>query len=273
MSSLKKQQCFLTLVILLLTLSCKKHKPLAEPQLPDLPEEKQFAHIYIPVKLEAIGLTLNLKYKENTTLLTEIGSTDGNKTIISYTSKLQLSKLEKYQNDKLYYTAYYEINDRQQVQRANQFKHDPIFNSFTPVGFYTLAYNDQQQVTEVKYYNSSATANFVKSYTRSYHPSQNLASATLLIYPNQTNLLNYSFDSKKGIVSHIAQSTLFALESEHWFLLSALNNILSYSNQTTTIQNTSFDYEYNEAGYPSKMTTTTNKNVQIFKITYKELQP
>ncbi|MBB5436883.1 hypothetical protein HDC92_000547 [Pedobacter sp. AK017] len=269
MCSLKNHLYLFMLFTLLFTLSCKKHKPLAKSPTP---EEKQPDQVLIPVKLEASSLVITLKYKENTAQLIAIESNDGHKIAISYNNKLQLSVLEKYRNNQLYYAAYYETNAQKLVLRTNQFEHDPIFNSFTPIGFYTLDYNGQQQITGVKYYGNSSTDQLLRSYSLAYSSSQNLSANTVAIYPNQTNQLNYSFDNKKGIASHIAESWLFAFEAEYWFLLSSVNNILSYANQKTPAENTGFSYEYNTDGYPSKMTITGNKSTQVFKITYKTLQ-
>lgn len=267
MCSFKNHLYFFMLFTLLFTLSCKKQKPLAKSPTP---EEKQLDQVFVPVKLESSSLVITLKYKENTAQLIAIESNDGYKIAISYNNKLQLSVLEKYRNNNLYYAAYYETNAQKLVQRANQFEHDPIFNSFTPIGFYTLDYNGQQRITGVKYY--SSTDQLIRSYSLTYSSSQNLSANTVAIYPNQINQLNYSFDNKKGIASHIAESWLFAFEGKYWFLLSSVNNILSYSNQKTPTENSSFSYEYNTDGYPSKMTITGNKSTQVFKITYKTLQ-
>lgn len=268
MDCLKKHQCFLLLFTALLLPACKKHKATTESPVP---EEKQTDQLFVPVKLETTGLTIILKYKENTARLSSIEDTDGNKINIAYNNKLQLSMLEKYRNNELYYAAYYESNTEKLVQRVNQFEHDPIFNSFTPIGFYTFAYNDHRQLTELKYYNSSSTNNLIKICSRAYSSSQNLSAHTSTIYPNQTNLLNYTFDNNKGIVSHISESQWFALEMDYPFLLSSINNILSYSNQKVPGENTSFSYEYNADGYPSKMTITSNKKKQDLKITYRAL--
>ncbi|WP_316810858.1 hypothetical protein [Pedobacter heparinus] len=268
MDRFKKYQSVLILLTTLLLPACKKNKAASENPAP---EEKRADQLFVPVKLETTGLAITLKYKENTALLNGIEDTEGNKIALAYNNKLQLSKLEKYRNNKLYYAAYYEYKEEKLAQRVNQFEHDPTFDSFTPIGFYTLAYNDYRQFTELKYYNSNSTDNLTKACTRSYGPSQNLSAHTSTIYPNQTNLLSYNFDNKKGMASHIAESQYLALEMEYPFLLSSVNNILSYSNQQMPAENSSFTYEYSAEGYPSKMTISSNKKTQTFKITYKVL--
>lgn len=268
MDRLKKQQCLVILITALLLPACKKNKAVAENPAP---EEKRADQLFVPVKLETTGLTITLKYKENTSLISLIEDSNGNRITIAYNSKLQLSILKKYRNNKLYYAAYYENSGEKLAQRVNQFEHDPVADSFTPIGFYTLAYNEYGQVSEIRYYNSSGTGNPIKTSNWTYSPLQSRATQTLTIYPNQTNLLNYTFDNKKGIASHISESQWIALETEYPFLRGSVNNILSYSNQKMPAENTSCTYEYDTAGYPSKMTINSNKNTQQLKITYKAL--
>jgi hypothetical protein len=269
MSSLKQYPHVLVLFALLSILACKKNKPLKKEVSKD---EEPVVKILIPVKFESTGLTVNLKYKENTALLTEITGTDGNKTIISYTNDLHLSKLEKYKNEKLYYSVYYEKDSKQSVNKAVLFEYNDLSHNYTPKGFYTLAYNDQHQLTEIKYYNTNATNNLIKADTRTYSSSGNLSASNILNYPDLANAVGYSFDNKKGISSHVVQSPLLALESEHWFLVSSVNNILGYTSQKVIAENVGFSYEYNEDGYPSKMVITKNKLSQSLNITYKALQ-
>lgn len=268
MNNSKQYQPLLILIVLLI-LACKKSVPLKKEILK---EENPVGHTLIPLKLESKGLTLHLKYKENTALLTEITSNDGLKTLISYTDGLHLSKLEKYKNEKLYYSVYYEKDSKQSINKVILFKYNDLSHNYTPDGFYLLTYNDSDQLTGINYHNNNSTNSLIKSATRIYSLSGNLLAINTLDYPDQANVIEYSFDNKKGISSNISHSYLFALESEHWFLMSSLNNILGYNNQKAIAENVSFNYEYNEDGYPSKMIMTKNGTTQNLTITYKTLE-
>lgn len=265
-----KRYHFAALFLLLLVLACKEtknHEP--EVRKPEPPPVKPPASkILVPVKLETTGLILNLKYKENTGLLTEIGDASGNKTVISYTAEQYPSELEKYKNGKLYYTAYYERADKKTTSKVIMFEIKGSF--YTPIGSYALGYNNLQQLNEVKYY--SHNEQLTKTHTLSYI-SGNLSEDNSTLPSGSADVNAYTFDGKKGIASHITYNQILAFEHEHWFLYCTSNNILSLQNQKVPLENISFSYEYNEDGYPSKMTITKNKDVQHIKITYKAIEP
>ena len=150
------------------------------------------------------------------------------------------------------------------------FNYDHVLDGYIPEGDYTFQYNSSNNLpAEIKYHNNSS--NPVKSYSMTYHSSGNLTDVSILNYPDQTSTVKYTFDDHKGIATHIGNNWLFALESEHWFLPSAPNNILSYLRSGTGADQLSFSYEYNAEGYPSKMSITRNNTVQHIKITYKDL--
>lgn len=267
MNPLKKLPYLSLISMFLLIQACKKNKTKKE----DPSQEKPDAKIFVPIKFETGKLTIDLRYKENSNLLTEIKSSDGNRIAIAYSNDQQPAKLEKFKNDELYYVVFYEKDNRQMITRATLFDYDDLSGSYTPSGFYSLGYNDNKQAVEVKYHNVQNQPD--RLYSRSYHSSGNLDNVAVRNFPDLTTTLNYAFDDKKGIVSNVSHSWLFALESEHWFLSCAINNLLGYSNAKMPAEQTSFSYEYNEEAYPSKMQVTRNKTVQNINISYKEILP
>jgi len=265
-----KRYHFAALLLLLLVLACKKNQnPESIVRKPEPPPVKPpVSKILVPIKLETTGSTLNLKYKGNTGWLTEISDASGTKTIITYTAEQYPSELEKYKNGNLFYTAYYERADKKTTSKVIMFETKGSF--YTPLGSYTLGYNSLQQFNEVKYY--SHNEQLTKTRTLSYI-SGNLSEESSTTPPGSADRNTYTFDQKKGISSHITYNQILAFEHEHWFLYCTSNNILSLQNQKSPLENISFSYEYNEDGYPSKMTITKNNSVQHIKITYKAIEP
>lgn len=256
-----------TLVALLLVLACKKNRT-AKTEL-IAPEPPVITKTFIPIKLEGTGLMINLKYKENTTLLTEISEAGGVKTIITYTEEEYPFSLEKYKNDILFYKTYYIREDKKNINKVLMFEYKNLQNNYTPIGSYTLSYNELQQPHTIQYYNKSNQP--TDTQIRSYTSSGNLSAVNATNSLGFTNVDTYTFDQKYGISSSISYTRLFALELEHWFLKYMVNNLISYQNQKFPAENTDFSYEYNVDGYPSKMIITKNKNVQSIKITYKSI--
>ncbi|WEK20558.1 MAG: hypothetical protein P0Y49_05330 [Candidatus Pedobacter colombiensis] len=269
MSNLKHYR-FVPLIALLLVLACKKNRT-SKIEIPE-PEPPHVTKTLIPIKFEATGLTINLKYKENTPLLTEISDAAGAKTLFTYTSDQYLSKIEKYNNGKLFYVGYYQKkDDEKMISKVVLFNYDDLKNNYTPKGFYTLTYNLLQQLSTIQYYNNAN--NLIDTRSQFYTTAKNLSEVDMIDNSGSINVNTYTFDQKKGIASNMDHAQLFALESEHWFLICSGNNLLSYRNQKSPLENTDFSYEYNGDGYPSKMTITKNKNTQQIKITYKSIEP
>ncbi|SMC58256.1 hypothetical protein SAMN04488101_101467 [Pedobacter nyackensis] len=260
------------LFLLLLVLACKKNQHtrpvIPEPEPVPVKPPPAISKILVPIKLETTGLILNLKYKDKTDLLTEISDASGTKTVITYTAEQHPSELEKYKNGKLFYTAYYERADKKTTSKVIMFETKGSF--YTPLGSYTLSYNNLQQLNEVKYYNHNEQLNKTRNLS---YISGNLSEEANTTPPSSAEVNTYTFDQKKGIASHIKYSQILALEHEHWFLYFTSNNILNLENPKMPLENISFSYEYNEDGYPSKMTINKNTSVQHIKITYKALEP
>ena len=262
---------FVALCIFIVLLSCKKGtKPQIEEskpkkEEPTLPVPKDKGE-YIPIKLEADGATLTLKYKENTALLTEIADSEGSKTVIIYNMDGFPQKLERYKNGKLFFIDYYEQKDKKLTNKIQSFDHDAITNRTSPNGYYTLTYNDQLRIGTIDYYNNNKK--LIKTSNLYYSESLNL----LEISSNGTKNSTYTYDLKNGISSNIPFSDLFTLQLKDWFLQCQNNNITTLLSQENPQNNIDFSYEYNDNGYPSKVILTSAKIKQGITITYKRLE-
>ncbi|TCC96449.1 hypothetical protein [Pedobacter hiemivivus] len=267
MSNLKHYH-FSALFALLLVLACKKNQNTKIEII--APEPPAVIKKFIPIKLEGSGLIINLKYMENTTLLTEISEAAGVKALIIYDADQYPSILEKYQRDKLIYKTYYRKEDKKTINKMLMFDYNDLQHNFSPIGFYTLSYNNLQQVSTINYYNKSDQ--LTDTHIQSYTTSGNLSTVNATNNLGSTNVHTYIFDQKNGIASNIRYTQLLAFEFEHWFLSYCINNLLNYRNQKFPLENVDFSYEYNADGYPSKMIITKNKSIQSIKITYKSIE-
>lgn len=253
--------------VLICLASCKKSKKLS-PEIIDPPQPHE-TRLCIPVKLETTDFTLNLKYNENTALLTEITDNDNNKIVFTYNGGKDLFKVEKYRNKALFYIVYYEWSDQKVISKALTFDYDPILSRYTPRGSYTISYNQQQKISVVNNYDHND--HLIETTALSYTASMNLAEVITTKYPSAAIVNKYTFDKKNGICSQMINSELLAYELPYWFFMCANNNILSKINQQSPKENINFTYEYNENGYPSTVKFSKNNVPQNMKITYKLL--
>ncbi len=285
MKSVKSLQ-FVALYAFIVLLSCKKEiklkidepKPKIEVPIPNteepIPEKEEPVvptpieeGIYIPIKLEANAVIMNLNYKSNSTLLTEILDSDRNKTIITYNATGHPQSLEKYKDGKQLSIDYFFQNDQKITNKVTAY----IFNNSNlsiPNGNCIFIYNKQLKISSVNYMDTKQK--LIKTSDLQYNESSNL---TKISTSSPVNIITYTYDQKKGISSNISFSDVFALQFEHWFLRCIKNNVLTKLDEDNAKDNIDIKYEYNDNGYPSIATLTQAKNKQTIKITYKRLEP
>lgn len=248
--------------------SCKKANNHSGTEA-DLPsEEKKYA--YLPIKFEMATSLLTLTYKGNTTLLSEIADDQGHKTVISYTGEQRLLKLEKFNDEKLFYVVYYESSDKKTIGAAQTFDYNPVNMRYTPLSSYHLFYDKQQQIRTINYYEKNI--NLTKTLELSYSTSGNLSERTTTPVSGIRSILKYTFDQQRGICNQISHLGLLAFEAEHWFFLCTFNNIIDSTDQASPSEAINFKYEYNENGYPSMVTIHKNGQYQNIRITYKRIE-
>lgn len=261
---------FLTLSFVLTMLSsCKKNKNLKPGETDDLQPAKP--QRYVPVKFETATYHMHLNYQDNTTLLTSITDSNGDKILITYTKDQQLFKLEKYQKEKRFNVVYYGQPDEDRNSVAQVFDYDEILKTFTPAGSYHLLYNPENRISYINYYDERLNRTAILHYV--YHGSGNLAEMNITGHPGSAETFQYTFDQKSGICQHISFLQLIALETDQWFFHCSLNNLLKSTAQKSTPKETSFSYEYHKNGYPSKMKVKDDEGIQVIEITYKQLSP
>lgn len=251
--------------------SCKKPKQ----QKTDIPSPvkpiETVKHNYVPVKFEGPGMQLNLKYKDQTGLLTEIADQEENTlALITYTDSQLPYKMEKYRNGKLFYVVYYIQEDKKVTSKALPFDFNPLTNNYTPLGFYMLTYNIQQKINAVGYYNrvNKLTHSVKLSYT-----DEVLSESSTVDDTGEQQTMTYNFDHKTGISSCVSYADLFAFELNYWFFLFKENNILIIQTKEAAKETVKIQYEYNEQAYPSNILMISNGTRQNIKITYKSIDP
>lgn len=267
MNSLKYMH-FLMFSVLVILASCKKTKNVKINESPPPPPVE--THTYVPVKFETPGYRLVLKYKDKSSLLSEIADANGNKTVITYTQEQHPFKLERYKNDKLFYIVYYEQPDKKLTSKAKIFDFNAATGGFTPLSSYTLMRNEQQKISKLEYYNTRNK--LTDTYTFLYSASGNLQEMNATPHPGHATITTFTFDQGKGISSYIQHNELLAFESDEWFFFCSGNNILNIQHQKTPQDDINFKYDYNENGYPSNVIITSNGNAQTFQITYARLE-
>lgn len=250
--------------------SCKKNKRPKEKEDTEKPAESSGQKSYLPVRFESTSLNISLKYKEDTNLLTEISGSDGNRTSITYTSAQIPLKLESYKNATLLKLIDYFKDGQQRIKQCTLFEYDAINRSYIPLGDIQINYNGKDQISNLKFLNNLNIP--TREFTMSYNTAGNLSAAQLTAQSADNNTFNYTYDQQPGIYKHVPYASLFAIELEAYFLNGNHNNVLSYSDQKNTVENSTYTYEYNQEGYPVLMIISKNKTVQRFKISYIEFQ-
>ncbi|MBE9601814.1 hypothetical protein [Pedobacter sp. MC2016-24] len=265
---MKKTLTALVFIMLLLPLiSCKKNKRPKSKDDIETPDESPGKKNYLPVKFESSSLHIYLKYKEGTKLLTEINGSDGERILITYTSAQIPLKLEKYKQTTLVKLIDYHKDGQQQITQCTSFDYDAINRTYIPLGDINIGYDVKAQINNLKFFDD--LNKFTKALTLLYNSTGNL-SVVEVTAQTGNNTLNYTYDQQTGIYKHVPYAALFSIALEHYFFSSSNNNLLNFSNQKNSVEDTTYTYEYNQEGYPIQMIVSQNKTTQRFKISYIE---
>ncbi|WP_432712109.1 hypothetical protein [Pedobacter sp.] len=270
----------LILLMLMVFKGCGKADPPLEPEKPvvtvpiptppgpttpgpENPTPPNSTAKLIPVKIESTLGILTFKYVGNTGKLYVFEDGQTKKTgSINYSNDLltgfQLNEI----NGLTYFVEYWKTN--QIVNRVTQFNQKG--NIITPLGEYTLEYNNLQQIKDIKYYlpNKQLTS----SLTLAYDASLNNNSITNNLNPDEDIL--FTFDKKNGLFKYVENAQLMSLEMPHKLFYCTVNNVLTKTKGPATAAY-SYTYEYNADDFPSVITLTEGNTKTVFKITYKTL--
>ncbi|MET3115072.1 hypothetical protein AAKU52_002815 [Pedobacter sp. CG_S7] len=219
----------------------------------------------VPIKIESVNETITLKYLGNTALITSIEeNSKGRKGIINYDNNKLISGYEIYENNQLIYFIDYWRDVNQRINNVNQFKNKGI--QFTPTGYYTLEYNNLNQLSIIKFYSSQKQ--LLGSKSLNFDAASNIIS--IIINTGQEEKSVFTYDGKNGLFKNVDNARLISLEFNHKLFNSLVNNLIT---KTGTFANQDFNctYEYNSDSFPSQITLHEANIKTIFKITYKTL--
>ncbi|MHA4896426.1 hypothetical protein ACXZ1K_16855 [Pedobacter sp. PWIIR3] len=268
MKSIKKM-AYVISIFLLSSLACKKIKTQVsepEPMVTVEPENKPnepTKKTFVPVKFESATLTLDIKYQENTTFISEISISSGIKYTVAYANDLP-KRMERFLNGVRNYAVDYLVTNGT-VTRVNQF--DVLTSRYQPLDKYQLEYNTDGKISVIK----------------TYAVTNALAKTTNLLYGAEGNLISYSveipdktsftcnYDSNPGIFGAVKSAQLLEMELPYYFLTFGPHNLTKMSGGTKA-ENREYTYTYNKDSYPSELILKTESGTQTFKITYMEIK-
>nr|WP_068886511.1 hypothetical protein [Pedobacter panaciterrae] len=268
MSTLKFKYAITIAGIILVIASCKKSKSGKEekPVETDKPViTDAVKKLFIPIKLESENLTINLKYSENSALISEINGSDGYSVKINYENQLPFKGL-KYKNNLPFKSIYFRKISNTDL-KVTLFDVDGKVE--IPTGSLILTRNPKDQLTSIQGSGNGPSYPYKES-TWSYSPAGNVSDITVKDSHIDTTPIRYTHDEKNGIFKNIQHAQLLFLEIGYSFFCADINNRTSYSNTDKPLENTDFIYQYNADDYPKQLTITQSK--QTFKITYLELK-
>lgn len=216
----------------------------------------------VPVKIESPGQSIVFKYVGETNSLLSIDDGAEKKTTITYNNN-QMKGLLIHQGDKTYYVDYFRDTQNRinQVNQWNQTNDEDI-----PLGYYTIIYDDLQQISEVNYFSAKNALLRKKEFT--YDLSNDRMG--IITETNGTETTKYTFDLNNGIFKNVANAQLIALETGEIFLLSADHNLLSITSSNPK-NDLTCSYEYNTDAYPTSITWEALHVKMKYIISYKTL--
>jgi len=270
---IKLRNLALILMLVNLASSCNKSEPIVvtvppvviDPVTPPAPAPPLSNAKLVPIKIESINETITLKYLGNTALITSIEENSiGRKGIVNYDENKRITGYEIYENNQLIYFIDYWRDVNQRINNVNQFKNKGL--QFTPTGYYTLEYNNLNQLSIVKFY--STQKQLISSKSLQFDAASNLNS--LIINTGTEEKSTFTYDEKNGVFKNVDNAQLISLEFKHKLFYSAVNNLIT---KVGTLANQDYNctYEYNSDSFPSQITLNEANVKTIFKITYKIL--
>jgi hypothetical protein len=263
-----KKLSYYVLMLLAITLlsNCKKHHKDTTGPTPEIPPTVKESKRYIPIKLEYDNTIKTLKYLDNnTTLLSEMESSDGRKEIYSYNSAHKPVKYECYQAGERVYLIDYLRNSDGFVVKANRFAIAP--RVYTPDGYNTFTYDTSNKLISFKTYDN--TSHLTHEKISEYGPSGDLIKTIQKTTGQPDITTNLSYDDKNGIFKEVSYRELLAMNGTEYLVISAPHNLVDRSN--TSSGGTAYRYQYNTDNYPSQYTVKNGNGLKTIKVTYRAL--
>jgi len=214
----------------------------------------------LPVKLESATQSIVFKYIGESNSLLSADNGAGKKVIIMYKDN-QMNGLLIHEANKVHYVDYYRDEQKRIVKviQWTQTESDDI-----PMGSYSIEYNEQQQISVIKYYTNKDQLLRTKLFAYALSTDQ----MGIVIETNGSESTRYTYDQKNGLFKNVANVQFIALETGDHLFLSAEHNLLSIS-ATTPKNDLTCSYEYNTDAYPSVINWKTPQANMLFKVSYK----
>lgn len=262
-----KLKCTLTMIgVIFLIVSCKKSKiHREEPTDTDKPVIiDPVKKLLIPIKFESKNLTINIKYIENSALISEVNSSDGYRIRITYETQLPFKYL--YRNNVHFKSIYFRKTTNTDL-KVTFFDVDGKVD--TPTGSLLLTRDAKEHLISIQTSGSGPSYPYKESIWL-YSSDGNVSGIMIKGSPEDANPIKYTHDEKNGIFKNVKHAQLLFLEMGYNFFCADVNNRLSYLNTDKPTENTEYIYQYNTDDYPTQFTIVQSK--QTFKITYAELK-
>jgi len=263
-----KLKCALTMIgVLFLIVSCKKSKIHREEEPAGTDEPvitEPVKKSLIPIKFESENLTINFKYIENSAFISEVNSSDGYRTRITYETQLPFKYL--YRNNVHFKSIYFRKTANSDL-KVTFFDVDGKVD--TPTGSLLLTRDTKERLVSIQVSGKGPSYPYKES-TWSYNSAGNVSEITVKGSSENVTPVRYTYDEKNGIFKNVHHAQLLFLEMGYSFFCADANNRLSYLNTDKPTENTEYVYQYNTDDYPTQFTIVQSK--QTFKITYAELK-
>jgi hypothetical protein len=217
----------------------------------------------LPIKIESPNQSVLFKYLGDTNSLLSVENSTGKKIIITYKDN-HMNTLYTYEGNKTFYVDFVRDHNHR-VNKVNQWSQTT--DNDIPLGYYTITYNEQQQMTEINYFSPKNVP--ISTKTLAYDSTNNQM-GIIIETKGTTETTKYTFDLKNGLFKNVANAQLIAMETGENFLLSADHNLLSMKSSNPK-NDLTCSYEYNVDAYPTLINWEAPNVKMTFKVSYKTL--
>ncbi|MBB2150788.1 hypothetical protein [Pedobacter gandavensis] len=259
------------LCFILLGYGCQKNEesvlaPTKDKEKPKEPEKPIPAKpVMVPSGITTTNLRTEFKYEGETSRLTEITQSDGRITKFFYRPDGTPLTYEYYKDNKLQQYLDYFLNKEGQIYKISLFD-----GKSTSSGYYSIIYNEEGQISEVKKYGVNS-----KIFEEEKIGYDSLGNANSIAVTNngKTTTRSSTYDDRAGIYQHIPYLQLFLLTQQQSSMIFSKSNPLQIDYLPTAVVGSVYTYEYNTNNYPSSLSRKQGNAIETMKITYKTIKP